>query len=347
MSKVYGVTPVKEEEFVLSGRPNIAVICPPDEETDHLHLYEKILGDIADIHFLSGAQPQEREEVLAKSDVVVSASCAPSEISPSEIALLKPGGLLQLLYSGADNVPFDLVPENVMIASNAGVFAVPIAEHVLAMVLCLLKRIVPRYEELKKGVFDRKQQNRILRGKTCGILGFGGNGRAIARIMRSAGVKVIAINRSGKTGEPVDEIWDNSRLDDLLRLSDVLVLTTPLTESTRGLIGDRELSLMPSDAILVNVARGAVVDQGALYSHLVSHPGFCAAIDAWWSEPDAHGQFRLEFPFFGLPNFLGSPHVADNVPGTMSLAVTSALENVRGYLEGGKLKGLLDRTDYQ
>lgn len=330
----------------MGGRPDIAVICPPDEETDHLHLYEKILGDIADIHFLRGAEPQERGRMLATSEVVVAGSCSSSEISPSEIASLKPGGVLQLLYSGADNVPFHLIPENVKIASNAGVFAEPIAEHVLAMVLCMLKKIVPRYQELRNGVFDRKRLNRILRGKTCGILGFGGNGRAIARTMRSAGVKVIAINRSGKTGEAVDEIWDNSRLDDLLRLSGVLVLTLPLTRSTRGLIGERELSLMPPDAILVNVARGAIVDQGALYRHLASNPDFSAAIDTWWSEPDSHGQFSLEHPFFELPNFLGSPHVADQVPGTMVLAVTAALENVRNYLENGELKGLIDRTDY-
>ncbi len=331
----------------MGKRPVIAVICPPDEETDHLHLYEKILGDVADIHFLSGSEPGEREKILAVSEVVIAASCAPWEISTSEMAFLKPEGLLQLLYSGADNIPFGLLPREMKIASNAGVFAEPIAEHVLAMVLCLLKRIVPGYDELRNGIFDRKNLNRTLRGKTCGILGFGGNGRAIARIMRSVGVKVVAMNRSGKTGEPVDEIWDISRIDDLLRLSDLLVLTVPLNRSTRGLIGKRELSLMPPDAVLVNVARGAVIDQGALYSHLVPHPGFCAAIDTWWSEPDAHGQFRLEYHFFELPNFLGSPHVADNVPGTMVLAVTSALENVRGYLEGGKLKGLLDRTDYQ
>ncbi len=327
-------------------RPDIAVICPPDEETDHLHLYEKILGDIANINFLNGMESQERGKVLSSSEVVISLNCSPTEISRSEINLLKPGSLLQLLSSGADNVPFHLIPENVKIASNAGVFAEPIAEHVLAMVLCMLKKIVPRYQELRNGFFDRKRLNRILRGKTCGILGFGGNGRAVARIMRSVGIKVIAMNRSGSTGEPVDEIWNNERLDDLLRLSDILVITVPLTRFTRGLIGERELSLMPSDAILVNVARGAIVDQGALYRHLASNPDFCAAIDTWWSEPDSHGQFSLEHPFFELPNFLGSPHVADQVPGTMILAVTAALENVRNYLVNGEPKGLIDRTDY-
>lgn len=328
----------------MANRPSVAVICTPDPEVDPL--FEEVLGSCAKVRFIHGADPAERENILRACDAVVSESCAPSELSPFEASLLKPGVLLQLLFAGADNVPFSMLPENIVIASNAGAFAEPIAEHVLAMTLCLAKKIVPRNEALKRGVFDRSGFNGALKGRICGVLGFGGNGKAIARIMKSIGMKVAAVNRSGVTDENIDTIWKNENIDDLLKVSDVLVLSVPLTRATKGMIGSRELALMKPDAILVNVARGAVIDQDALYGHLCSHPDFGAAIDTWWSEPSHHGKFILEHPFLVLPNFIGSPHVADHVTGMVPAAARAALENVRDFLAGYPIRGVISKSDY-
>jgi phosphoglycerate dehydrogenase-like enzyme len=104
---------------------------------------------------------------------------------------------------------------------------------------------------------------------------------------------------------------------------------------------------MKAEAILINVGRGDVINQKALYDHLKSHPKFRAGIDTWWSEPADRGGFELDFPFFELPNIIGSPHCADHVPQSMPRATRRALENVRRFLLGNNIRGVLDRNDYR
>ena len=125
----------------------------------------------------------------------------------------------------------------------------------------------------------------MLAGGLCGIFGLGGIGAATARLMYGIGMRVHAINRHGLTAARVDWIGTPERLNDLLEAADVLLISTPLTRATCGLIGAAELSRMKEDAILVNLARGEIVQERPLYDHLVRHPRFTACIDAWWVEP--------------------------------------------------------------
>jgi phosphoglycerate dehydrogenase-like enzyme len=99
-------------------------------------------------------------------------------------------------------------------------------------------------------------------------------------------------------------------------------------------------------AILINVARGALLDEEALYEHLKSHPDFLLGIDAWWTEPFLAGQFRMEYPFLELLNVLGSPHNSGVVPGVMMAATRQAAENVQRFLKGEQVVGIARREDY-
>jgi phosphoglycerate dehydrogenase-like enzyme len=103
---------------------------------------------------------------------------------------------------------------------------------------------------------------------------------------------------------------------------------------------------MKDDAILINVGRGEVINQQALYNHLKSRPDFRAGIDTWWAEPAERGRLALKYPFFELPNIIGSPHSADYVPRAMARATGRALVNVKRFLQGLNIRGVLDRNDY-
>ena len=314
----------------------------PDEKD----IYEEILHDLADIDYLKDVPESDRIKRLKSADVLIALSFSHNEIKPAEISCLERVRFVQLIYAGADNVPFDRIPADLMVAGNVGAFARPIAEHVLALTLALAKQIISKNDQLKYGRFDRSGFNQKLRGGVCGIIGLGGNGREIARTMQAMGMKIYGINRSGTTHISVDFIGTPADLGLVLEASDVVVVTIPLTRETENLIGADELGLMKKNAILINVGRGPVINQKALYQQLKAIPEFRAGIDTWWYEPQKNEAFAQDYPFFELTNIIGSPHCADHVPGAIPYATRKALENVRNYLTGKELRGVINRADY-
>jgi len=325
-------------------KPNLLVTYSPKDETKKI--FRDVLGEVAHIDFLPKKEASGRIRLLERAEVVVALSFAEKEIHRSEISHLRNLRFIQLVFAGADNIPFDMLPADAILASNVGAFADPIAEHVLGLVLALAKNLLTDYKKLAGGRFDRDCYNQELKGAVCAIIGFGGNGRAIARAMQAMGMQVFGINRSGTTDAPIEFIGKDTELKKALEMADVVVVTTPLNRQTRDLIGEKELGWMKADAILINVGRGEVINQQALYVHLKSRPGFRAGIDTWWSEPADRGRLALDYPFFELPNIIGSSHCADHVPRAIPKATRRALENVKRFLLGRDIRGVLDRNDY-
>jgi phosphoglycerate dehydrogenase-like enzyme len=266
-----------------------------------------------------------------------------ADLVAQELDAVRGVPFVQLLSAGADTVPPGLFSERVTVAANVGAYAEPMAEHALAMALALIKRLPQKHRELSSGVFEQRPPNRRVAGSACVIVGFGGIGKATARLMRAMGVRVSAVNTSGRTDEAVERCGTLGDLRAFLSDADIVVLSIPLTERTAGLIGTEELGWMKPDTVLVNVARGAIVDERALYEHLVKHPDFSVAIDTWWVEPIVDGEFRIDFPFFDLPNVLGSPHNSALVHGIDVIAARSAAANVARYLADERVQGVVQR----
>ncbi|MFM9848958.1 MAG: 2-hydroxyacid dehydrogenase [Hyphomicrobiaceae bacterium] len=305
---------------------------------------EATIGAAARVVYLSDVPADERGKALSDATVLLARDTS-KELQAGELASLSQARLIQFVTAGVDYIPLGDVPKGLPTACNGGAYAEPMAEHALAMTLAALKRLLVEHAKLAGGAFDQFRPNRMLAGSVCGILGFGGIGVATARVLRALGAKVHAINRRGATAEPVDWIGTTADIDRLLAESDVLVLSLPLTPATNGLLGQRELALMKKDAVLVNLARGEIVDEAALFTHLKETPEFTACIDAWWIEPVRHGHFRMDHDFMSLPNVIASPHNSASVARWRNVALRRAVENARAAFEGGQIQHLVPPED--
>ncbi|MDX1745682.1 MAG: NAD(P)-dependent oxidoreductase, partial [Halobacteriales archaeon] len=243
--------------------------------------------------------------------------------------------IVQLGSAGMDHVPVERFPDGVLVLSNAGVYAEPMAEHALALYLALSKRLLIEHRKLEAGEFDQFRPNRRVAGSTCGIFGFGAAGEATARLLKALGVRVLAINRSGESEEDVDFLGTPDDLEYVLERCDGLIVSAALTPETRGMIDREHLQLLPDDGMLINIARGEIVVQQDLYEHLVANREFQAGIESWWTEPVRHGEFALEYPLLDLPNVLGCPHNASQVPDIHQHSLARAARNVADALGDG------------
>ncbi len=291
------------------------------------------LGGAADPVYLVDLEAPARAAALQSATALLARDTG-KDLRPGEAGLIRSARLIQFMTAGIDFVPLSALPADRPIASNGGAYAEPMAEHGLALVLAAAKRLLIEHAALARGEFNQQTRNRTLSGKICGVLGFGGIGVAIAGLMRAMGMRIHALNRGGQSAEPTDWIGSVADLDRLLIAADVLIVSTPLTPATKDLIGARELGLMKPDAILVNLARGEIIQEAPLFAHLQTHPDFIACIDAWWVEPVRHGAFRTDHPFLSLPNVIGSPHNSASVPGMTEAALRRAVANIRRALAG-------------
>ena len=318
---------------------NITVTYHATDEEKSV-IYDILAGE--NLFFLQDVKDiKEKQKILLETDILLSWNPT-LELKDIEINVLQNLQFVQLLSAGYDHLNFNYFSKKTIIASNQGAYAKPMAEHALAMILALAKKLTKYHNLLSKGVFDQLNSvTRYIHGSNLGIIGYGSIGKETAKLMQPFDVNVYAINTSGKTDDDVAFIGKLQDLDIVLKNSDILLISIPLNKETQALIGKRELELMKSDAILINVARGDIIIEKDLYEHLRTHPEFSAGIDAWWVEPFKYGKFETHYPFFELTNFIGSPHNSSVVPNSLIDGAKQAAINVKRFINKEAIKGLI------
>lgn len=238
-----------------------------------------------------------------------------------------------LARTGLDDTP-------ITFTTASGVHAGALAEFCVAAMLVFVKEL----NRLKADQAARRWERycaRELRGMTLGIIGLGHVGREIARLGHALGMRVIGTKRTVPAdGLPcVDRVLPPEGSSEVIREADVLVLIVPQTAETRRLLGARELRSMKRGAILINIARGAIVDEAALVDVLREGHLGGAALDVFAKEP-----LPADSPLWELPNVIVSPHSASTVPAENARLTDLFCENLRRYLDNKPLINVFDRT---
>lgn len=277
--------------------------------------------------------PPDSDRMVQTAEIIV-ASFLPSELLAAASNLR----WVQALSSGVDFYDFETFREREIALTNvAGIHAEPIAEQVIGYMLTFERRIHTGIRQQDRNVWERYQAGEI-RGKTLGIIGLGAIGGQIATYAKAFGMDVIGTKRDPDTApDDVDEAYPPTGLFDVLSRSDYVVLACPLTDETRGLIGNKELGTMKSEAFLINIARGEVVDEDALIYALQQSVIRGAALDVFEEEP-----YETDSPLWNLSNVIMTPHMAGATPHKSARVAALFAENYDAYVEEG-LEGLSNR----
>jgi glyoxylate/hydroxypyruvate reductase len=236
---------------------------------------------------------------------------------------------------------FGLDRTDVIVTTSSGVHAGPLAEFVMMAILMFTKRYFFLAELKERREFERFCSP-SLPGKTLAIIGPGKIGREIARLARPFGLRLTALGRTGRGAEElgVDRVYDRAGLHTMLGEADFVTLIVPHTPETEGMIGGAELAAMKRGAVLINIARGEVVDEAALLAALRSEHLAGAALDVFHQEP-----LPPDSPLWDLPNVIINPHSASTAEGEDERIIEIFCENLRHYLDGRpeRMRNVLDK----
>jgi phosphoglycerate dehydrogenase-like enzyme len=251
--------------------------------------------------------------------------------------------LVQVPAAGLDRIDPSALPPGVWLANAYG-HEVGIAEYVVGAILAWNRGLCRADVLLRRGEWDSQWATGApppprpeLGGKTLGILGYGRIGQALARRVRAFDMAIWAIRRD--PAQPAscapDFLGGPDALDEILRRADYLVVTSPLTPATRGVLGRRELALMKPTAVLVNVARAEVVEEEALYQALRRGAIAGAILDVWYRYPSGTGPtLPSRLPFHELGNVMMTPHVSGWTDGMLEARAEVVAENIRRAARG-------------
>jgi len=281
------------------------------------------------------ATPDEHRRYLREATVV-----AGKYIDAEEVAAAESLRLFACNAAGVDHLPLDALAERGVAVTNAsGVHGPNVAEHVLGWVLTFARRLDEGRRRQRRREWRRFQSFTELAGSTVTVVGLGSIGETVVERFRGFDVDTIGVRHTVAKGGPTDDVVGYDDLADVLPGTDVLVLACPLTETTEGLVGEPELDALPADAIVVNVARGGVIDTSALVDALRANALHGAALDVTDPEP-----LPSDHDLWGFENVFLTPHVAGHTPKYWERCADILVENLDRVAETGEYEGLRNQV---
>ena len=289
-----------------------------------------------DLFFTFNVSP----EVLKKCQEITGLNCIVDRESTGEIQIVankykvtENTKLIQGIYASLDALGLKGIPPTVTVCNNPGAFADSTAEHAFVLILASAKKIIDLNNKTHHRIFKKEPVDTI-HGKKLGIIGYGGIGRRMAEIARSFGMSVIAYTRRQIEDPLVDQFAVS--IARLIQISDIVVITLPLTNKTKGIINKDALAMFNGN-LIVNVSRADVVNKDDMLAYMKRYPEKSFATDVWWNEP----RISEEVP----ANCILTPHVGDEVPGDLDQAIIMACTNVKSFLDG-KPQNMIDPAEY-
>jgi phosphoglycerate dehydrogenase-like enzyme len=269
---------------------------------------------------------------------------AANRVSRDFIAAAPNLRMIQTFTAGVENIDHDAVKERGnIILCNSHINAAEVAEYAITLLLAVAKNIIPNDRELRKGdwiyAFGGPRPNVEIRNKICFILGLGNIGSEIAKRLKAFDVTIYAATRSGGSqhADLVDRLVRIDEARPLIEVSDFIILSLPLTPESKGLIDSTFISWMKPTSILVNISRGPIVNEKALFRALKENRIRGAGLDVWWRYPPQWGGKGIppsDMPFQELDNVVVSPHRAGYSETTEHEYFQFAGENILRFIHG-------------
>ncbi len=316
---------------------SVTLLVLSDPAASWLKLLDR-LG--SDVKIIVSNVPEQVCESAPDADVIVNAVHSPKLLS-EVLPLAKRAKWAHSMWTGVDNVLSpEVLASPVPLTNGRGVFRRSLGEWTIAAMLHFAYDLRRMIRQQQAGVWEPFTTEE-LHGRTLGIIGYGGIGSAAAERARAFGMRILALRRRPELfqSDPlIDQTYTPAQINELMAASDYVLAAAPLTNDTRGLIGEAQIAAMKPTGVIINVGRGAVIDEAALIRALEAGKIRGAALDVFAVEPLLAGH-----PFYRMENVLMSPHTADHVQDFVHLAVECFLDNLQRFQTNQPLLNIVDK----
>jgi phosphoglycerate dehydrogenase-like enzyme len=304
-------------------------------------------GSMPSLAALCAALPDDRivappgEDLAPVADVEAAFGGFTPELLRAVLAAAPGIRWIHAFMAGVDrHLPVLAGYERVLLTNNTGAFDVPIAEHVLAMIFAVSKRLPEHLAAQSRSEWQREVPHQEIRGATLVVLGLGSIGTELARLAGGLGMRVIGVRRDASRPVPgVEKVVPPARFAEVVREADFLAVAAALTPQTKGMVSAAILRALKPTAWVINIARGPIVDEAALIDALREKRIGGAALDVFETEP-----LPKDSPLWTFDNTILTPHISNSSPRLRERSLALVVENVRRFKAGEPMLNVVDRA---